>query len=333
MESQQVPKSERIIFDAIRQQLLPGEELIERVRFSDSRHGDVEADALIFIPGAGVAVLEIKGGIITYVDGQWSVNDENGYKRRINPVEQGRKAKHALRRYLDRQSEWQSGLIRSEWFVAMPFTQVDGDLGPEGRRELLIGKNDVSKMLNQIREVLTSPLNADSFPSKEDIDLAISLIKRPANGDLVIGYGPLENRNVRGAFLGIAIAALNAAICFSGFNVEIEFAAVLIGIIGTLGVGSIAMQLGLIGNKHIKFYSTIGIAASLIGFGIGYVAHDKTHHQVICDSNYSGCVPSQSKVDVDCADLSGPVNVIGTDVYALDRDGDGRACEWNAKTN
>lgn len=52
-----------------------------------------------------------------------------------------------------------------------------------------------------------------------------------------------------------------------------------------------------------------------------------------CDSNYSGCVPIAS--DVDCAGGSGngpayvrgPVYVIGSDIYGLDRDGDGVACQ------
>jgi resuscitation-promoting factor RpfB len=52
-----------------------------------------------------------------------------------------------------------------------------------------------------------------------------------------------------------------------------------------------------------------------------------------CDPNYSGCVPVAS--DVDCAGgsgngpayVSGPVTVIGDDVYDLDRDSDGIACE------
>lgn len=53
-----------------------------------------------------------------------------------------------------------------------------------------------------------------------------------------------------------------------------------------------------------------------------------------CDPNYSGaCVPVAS--DVDCAGgkgdgpeyVRGPVYVIGTDIYGLDRDGDGIACE------
>jgi hypothetical protein len=52
-----------------------------------------------------------------------------------------------------------------------------------------------------------------------------------------------------------------------------------------------------------------------------------------CDENYSGCVPIAS--DVDCqggsgngpAYVRGPIRVIGSDIYDLDRDGDGVACE------
>ncbi|OBF20021.1 excalibur domain-containing protein [Mycobacterium sp. ACS4331] len=52
-----------------------------------------------------------------------------------------------------------------------------------------------------------------------------------------------------------------------------------------------------------------------------------------CDSNYSGCVPVAS--DVDCAGgsgngpeyVAGPISVIGDDIYELDRDGDGVACD------
>lgn len=53
-----------------------------------------------------------------------------------------------------------------------------------------------------------------------------------------------------------------------------------------------------------------------------------------CDPNYEGaCVPIAS--DVDCAGGSGngpeyvrgPVCAVGSDIYGLDRDGDGVACE------
>jgi len=51
-----------------------------------------------------------------------------------------------------------------------------------------------------------------------------------------------------------------------------------------------------------------------------------------CDPNYTGCVPIDS--DVDCRggsgngpSYTGPVEVVGADIYDLDRDNDGLACE------
>jgi resuscitation-promoting factor RpfB len=52
-----------------------------------------------------------------------------------------------------------------------------------------------------------------------------------------------------------------------------------------------------------------------------------------CDPNYTPCVPIAS--DVDCAGgsgngpayVEGPIHVIGSDPYDLDRDGDGVACD------
>ncbi|HET7302909.1 MAG TPA: G5 domain-containing protein [Candidatus Saccharimonadales bacterium] len=65
-----------------------------------------------------------------------------------------------------------------------------------------------------------------------------------------------------------------------------------------------------------------------------YVAPKPVQRQTSsCDPNYSGCVPIAS--DVDCAGgsgngpayVSGPVYVTGTDIYDLDRDGDGVGCQ------
>ncbi|MBY8872184.1 G5 domain-containing protein [Micromonospora sp. PLK6-60] len=58
-----------------------------------------------------------------------------------------------------------------------------------------------------------------------------------------------------------------------------------------------------------------------------------TKQEAQCHPNYGGCVPIAS--DVDCAGgggngpayVSGPIRVIGEDVYGLDRDKDGVACE------
>jgi hypothetical protein len=46
-----------------------------------------------------------------------------------------------------------------------------------------------------------------------------------------------------------------------------------------------------------------------------------------CDPNYRGaCVP-KVPYDLDCADISGSVVVVGRDVHGFDGDGDGIGCE------
>jgi hypothetical protein len=72
--------------------------------------------------------------------------------------------------------------------------------------------------------------------------------------------------------------------------------------------------------------ATIRLAAALILVASSAFAD--------CDPNYAGvCVPIAS--DVDCAGgngngpayVTGPVYIVGDDIYGLDRDGDGVACE------
>ena len=73
------------------------------------------------------------------------------------------------------------------------------------------------------------------------------------------------------------------------------------------------------------------LAASLAGAAAASPLYAQTRG---CDPNYAGaCVPIAS--DVDCAGgsgngpayVTGPVRVVGVDIYDLDRDGDGIGCE------
>jgi hypothetical protein len=75
-----------------------------------------------------------------------------------------------------------------------------------------------------------------------------------------------------------------------------------------------------------------------LSFGVALIALPGIALSNECDPNYSGnCVPVDS--DVDCAGgkgngpsyVQGPVYVTGVDVYELDRDGDGVACEPKGK--
>jgi hypothetical protein len=108
-----------------------------------------------------------------------------------------------------------------------------------------------------------------------------------------------------------------------------------------------------VGVTHVRTQGVAGIRT--LAYRITYTGHKQTSKTLLrssvtrqpttkvvavgtraarqCDPNYSGCVPIAS--DVDCstgsgngpAYVTGPVQVIGTDIYGLDNDGDGIGCE------
>lgn len=164
-------KADALVIDALRGQLARDEILLTNLRLTDPRSGDVEIDALILFPDLGAAVMEIKGGLVRFADGEWSTS-RGTYRRRIHPTEQARKAKHALRRYLDRQPDWSAPLLRTEWFVALPDTPIAGDMGPEGERSHMLGAGDIGAMRERIRDTLSSTINPDPVPAagwEEDV--------------------------------------------------------------------------------------------------------------------------------------------------------------------
>jgi len=99
---------------------------------------------------------------------------------------------------------------------------------------------------------------------------------------------------------------------------------------GVAGQRTVTYEVTYTGGKQIakkQVSSTVTRAAVTQVVAVGTKSTRK------CDPNYSGCVPIAS--DVDCAGgsgngpayVQGPVRVIGSDIYDLDRDGDGIACD------
>lgn len=331
MSPHNATKSERLVIESLKAQLKPGEILLEQVRFTDSKYGDVEVDVLLFIPDAGVAVIEIKGGIVQFQDGQWVTTDEGGYHRRIHPIEQARKAKHALRRYLDRQPKWTGGLIRAEWFAAFPFTQVDGDMGPEGRRELLIGKNDVGKELERIRSVLASPINGDVVMNPELMQLALDLINNPSDKSVSVGHVRfIGTKQANLVLLWIVLTGISA---FTGYwidSLDWHPSLYAFSFLATSSTLWLFHRLRIIPSLRKKYVS-IGFAGILLlagSYAGSYLSGNPTLSNAECNPNYFPCVPDDY-ADLDCNELEWRVDVVGDDVYNLDSDGDGIGCEWN----
>jgi len=328
--------AEDIVWQALQAQLQAGETLLRNVRFTDSKYGDVEVDFLILMPDAGIAVIEVKGGLVSFEDGQWISRSRSNpnWSRRIQPVEQARKAKHAVRRYLDRQPEWPYGLIRSAWFVAMPFTDVSGDMSPEGKREHLIGKSDLNTLRDRVRQVLLDPLNGDKFPDQDWPDEALSLILRleHANGDHQGNSSTPSSFDSRipkilfglaltGAFaISLVMTALFTV--RGGWIPAVILLAVFAGVVvltwNRFKTSAFTRNL----RKGVALAGTLGIA---LGFAATLALYGEDVVGGECDPNYLPCIPIAEKLN--CGDIKVAVRVIGTDIHSLDRDKNGIGCE------
>ena len=327
--------SERTVWAALRSQLLPGEVLLSSVRFSDARGGDVEADFIILIPGLGAAVVEVKGGTVSFENGQWFTRSDSS-QRRIHPIDQARRAKHALRRSLDRQPEWSHPLLRSEFFLAFPLTDVDGDLGPEARRELVFDRGDVDSMMGRIRAELASTLNTDFVPALEDVETALTLLMRTLSptaperdGDNAGDLDTVDDRfSVKRMWPALlATVVFSAGVGFFATRFLNVSGIIVVGLQSLLGTMAAWWLFTRKGRSVRDLVPVIGVCALGLGLGValvGFTSPNRVEPGVF-NGNYSPCIPTQ--VDVNCSDLRTRVNVIGEDIYGLDGDGDGIGCE------
>ncbi len=102
--------SEREVWLALKRGLGDGDALFANLRFTDER-GDSEADLVVAIPGAGIAVIEVKGGSVWRDGGSWRMH-RHGVEVSVDPVEQARRTMYALRDYLYRDHRWHRRRVR-----------------------------------------------------------------------------------------------------------------------------------------------------------------------------------------------------------------------------
>jgi hypothetical protein len=79
--------TERQVREAIQRHLGEDDVLISGLRLHDNTYGDVEIDLIVLMPNAGVGIVEVKGGTITYADGTWHQSGKDGTKE-IDPAAQ-----------------------------------------------------------------------------------------------------------------------------------------------------------------------------------------------------------------------------------------------------
>ncbi|MEJ7771020.1 MAG: NERD domain-containing protein/DEAD/DEAH box helicase [Geodermatophilaceae bacterium] len=161
--------SERRFAERLLEQLPQEVVVYANQRFTD-RSGDREADLIVLWPGYGIAVIEIKGGLIHLVDGQWRQpwsSDPRGWKR-IDP---------ALRDYLHQHPRWSHGSPRLVHMVALPAADLGADFfKPDAPRWLIMDRNDTPHAAERIGQALRAVEGQPPPPTNADVARLVDCI-------------------------------------------------------------------------------------------------------------------------------------------------------------
>lgn len=167
--------SEQVVWAALKSKLRDADVLMHGVRFTDVELGEIEIDLLVLMPDSGAAVIEVKGGHVTYADGRWRQSGSSG-SHAIDPVRQARNGVYALRRFLENGPAWSRGPLRATWLIALPYVDVDTGMGPEARRELIIGKSDLGLVGEAVYARLWEPAIHTAVPAEGWVDSALDAL-------------------------------------------------------------------------------------------------------------------------------------------------------------
>ena len=126
---------------------------------ANSRKPDGEADFLIGHPDLGFLAVEVKGGAIDFdaSKARWTSRDRHGETFPIkDPFTQALNAKHELVRELLDDGRWPRGRRVQMGYVVMFPDMVITSSGftSRGKREILLGKNDLPVLGNAIKDRL-----------------------------------------------------------------------------------------------------------------------------------------------------------------------------------
>lgn len=354
-------ESERHVWNVLADSLQEGEVLFHGLRFTDAKEGDVEIDLLLLSPTRGAAVIEVKGGVVEFRDGEWTLATNGGARRRIRPVDQARRAKHALRRYLDRSPAWPHGLLRSQWFIALPGTDVTGDMGPEAPRDRLIGRTDVSRTREMVNDGLAMAPREPSVPEEGWVAIAQELILNAPEASLsrdrfdqahaIGGHSAGAAVALVGLAVGVVVAGVLAFVALGLWALVLAALLAAVGLVASyrfmhrrsgvplvlaLGVAVASVAAGGLGGWIILKQRGAGDAALA---ALSPQARDAVAASGIdaatltCHDAYSPCV-LDLPWDRNCDDIGFRVAVIGSDdPYGLDRDGDGSGCASYPESN
>ena len=145
--------TERRVLALLQEQLGDRDVIICSQRVTD-HDKDHEIDFVVALEGAGIVCLEVKGGEITYVDGEWLQRSRGGHVKTIHPVQQVRQARYALRDFIECDPRWTQSRPRWNHVVVFPNSEFPESFAiSDCPRWMVIDRNDIGGIGQKLRQI------------------------------------------------------------------------------------------------------------------------------------------------------------------------------------
>ncbi|WP_141784589.1 nuclease-related domain-containing DEAD/DEAH box helicase [Ornithinicoccus hortensis] len=170
-----------MVWERLRIQLGDDATLLANLRLTDEEK-DHELDLVVLLPGAGIVVVEVKGGSVS-VDGTgaWRQGSGPGRTRRIWPVDQAMAGKHALRKYVEADPRWRdSSRTRVRWAhgVVTAYSRIADDFAtPECPRWMVHDADDLGRLAERLRDSALRQESGFRVPDEDDLDLVVEILR------------------------------------------------------------------------------------------------------------------------------------------------------------
>lgn len=175
-----VTASERDVWTELRDTLDDDCVLVANLRLTGAE--DRELDLLVLVPGAGVVVLEVKGGSVWLEDGGWRIRRGERVDR-CSPVDQAREGKYAARDYVTGDPRWGSrGVVAWGHGVVFPHTDLGRDFStPDLPAFAWHDRSAIGNLAARVRENALRMGGDRRRPSEDDIDTMVEILsgRRP----------------------------------------------------------------------------------------------------------------------------------------------------------
>ena len=145
--------TERKVLALLQEQLGDRDVIICSQRVTD-HDKDHEIDFVVALEDAGIVCLEVKGGEITHVDGEWLQRSRGGHVKTIYPVEQVRQSRYALRDFIESDPRWTQSRPRWNHVVVFPNSEFPPDFAvSDCPRWMVIDRNDIADIGQKLRKI------------------------------------------------------------------------------------------------------------------------------------------------------------------------------------